>query len=135
LIDRVLFPVLQSYVLAGEFTVFEKLRTAIKENLIFYVVAGVIGGVFIIWLAVKQGFGFAELKSVGQAAGNAWGLFLLIGFLGYGVVELPKLFWRKANRHLRLRYLQFEAVARRQALDASKKTLETTLKVSRREQP
>lgn len=48
------------------------------------------------------------LYGVAIAASNAWGLFILICLLGYGLVEIPKRLWRSANRELTLRYYQFE---------------------------
>lgn len=46
---------LQSYVSAGDFTVFDKVREAVRENLFIYV-AGMVVGLAVIFylLAVKQ---------------------------------------------------------------------------------
>jgi len=56
-------------------------------------------------------------------------LFLLIAFVSYGLVELPKLFWRKANRPLRLKSLQFEIVGLKENLLKSKTKYEGILKL------
>lgn len=46
-------PLLQTYSGAGEFTVLGKLRTALKENLIFYSSYFLLAGVLLVYLAAK----------------------------------------------------------------------------------
>ena len=43
---------MQTYTSAGDFTVLEKIRTSIKENVIFYIVAGAALGLFLILFLV-----------------------------------------------------------------------------------
>ena len=40
---------------------------------------------------------------------NAWGLFLIIFLLGYGLVEIPKELFRLSNYETRQRYLEWSA--------------------------
>ena len=86
------------------------------------------------------------------AAATAWGLILLVLLLvlspsipfltqqGYGLVEIPKRFWQRADRQWVLRYyrqetfqqvliLSYLAVQRKEAVERAKKELEVTLKV------
>ena len=39
---------------------------------------------------------------------NAIGLFILIAFLGYGLVEVPRQLWNKGNTEGQLRYMKFK---------------------------
>lgn len=39
-----------------------------------------------------------DLQTFGITAANTWGLFLLVLLLGYGLVEIPRSYW-KASRH------------------------------------
>lgn len=123
------YPILQSYVFAGDFTFCERFRTALKENIIFYLVAGVILGILLIIIVAKQKLGSAEVFAIAIASANAWGLFLLICLLGYGLVEIPKLLWRKSNKDLTLKYVQFQLVGQREDLEKAKKELTITLKL------
>lgn len=52
---RTAYPLLQSFTAVGEFTFFERVRAAIKENLIFYSVCGTVLGVIIIYIAAVRG--------------------------------------------------------------------------------
>ncbi len=54
LINRVVYPIMQSYVLTGEFSVKEKIFTSIKENLIFYLIIGVVGIVAGLWILIAN---------------------------------------------------------------------------------
>jgi len=40
---------------------------------------------------------------------NAWGLFMIIFLLGYGLVAIPKEFFRKSDYENRLKYLEWSA--------------------------
>lgn len=103
------YPLLQSYSTAGEFHFLERVRTSLKENLIFYGVCGVVMGILIIYIAAKDKLNTAGLVAVAMAASNSWGMFLLFCTLGYGLVEVPKRLWRSANREVMQRYNFFQA--------------------------
>ena len=44
-----------------------------------------------------------------MAMSNAWGLLLCIVFLGYGLVDIPRLFWRQSDLTWIQSYYQFKA--------------------------
>ena len=46
---------------------------------------------------------------------NAIGLFILIAFLGYGFVEVPRYLMNKANTEGQLRYLKFRVAVQSEA--------------------
>lgn len=45
------------------------------------------------------------------ALGNAWGLFLIIILIGYGLVAIPKLLWRAKSVRGRYEYILMHLVA------------------------
>jgi hypothetical protein len=48
------YPLLQSYVCSGQFTVWDRIKAAIRENLIYYAVYFGIGLIFFVWLFFTQ---------------------------------------------------------------------------------
>jgi hypothetical protein len=122
------YPILQSYALAGVFGVLEKLKTAIVENLLFYGIAGAILLVLLVIIAAKNRLDGYGMMGIGIAAANAWGLLLVILFLGYGLVEIPRKIWYRASRHQMLKYYQFKAVELHDELLNSQEKLEKILK-------
>nr|BAK02403.1 predicted protein [Hordeum vulgare subsp. vulgare] len=110
------YPMMQEYTCAGDFTPWEKLKTAIRENLIFYGIAGGIGIVGLIYIGIAQSLTAMSLYSLVIGLSNTWGLFLLMFFIGHGCVEIPRNLWHKSNNALQLRYLQYELAALDQSL-------------------
>ena len=47
-------------------------------------------------------------KVIGRGVVNAVGLFILVAFLGYGLVEVPRELWNKGDTEGQLRYLKFK---------------------------
>lgn len=85
-----LLPIMQSYSMAGDFTTGDKLKSAIRANLIYYSSFGAIFIVLLIYVIFENGLDFPNLKVIIISASNTWGLFLLVILLGYGLVELPR---------------------------------------------
>ncbi len=48
------------------------------------------------------------MKVIGITASNTWGLFLLVLLLGYGLVDVPRSLWNKANSDLNLKQIYFK---------------------------
>ena len=87
-----LFPMLGEWVQAGGFTWGRKLWICIRENLIFYSVMLCLGA-----LGIGLIFIFPEIKgkkttwpNFAIAMSNTYGLVLIMIFLSYGVVMIPK---------------------------------------------
>ena len=57
LINRVVLPLFQEYEDAGEFTIKEKMKRSIKNNLIIYGIGAVFFVIFILYLAFTQKLG------------------------------------------------------------------------------
>lgn len=90
LLTWLILPMMQSYSMAGNFTRVDKLKAAIRANLIYYSSFGAIFMVLLIYVFFKNGIDFASLKVIAISSSNTWGLFLLVILLGYGLVELPR---------------------------------------------
>lgn len=128
----VVYPLLQSYSTAGDFTVLDKLRTSLRENAWFY---GAGAAVLIIFFFIYLFAAPSNNKNpipVAMALGNTWGLVLLICLLGYGLVEIPRGFWRSADKEMELKRCRFEVVGARAALVAARESLAKTLRMIRR---
>ncbi|PRP88074.1 hypothetical protein PROFUN_04165 [Planoprotostelium fungivorum] len=110
-------PICQSYCEAGQFTVFTKLKAAIRENILFYTVMVIIGIIIGGILIASGKFTTEGLLGLAIAGGNAWGLFLLMTFLGYALIELPKYYWLHSDDHRTLDVYQFNAIAYKDKLE------------------
>jgi len=102
-------PFLQDFVDSGGFTFWQKFRAALIINGIFYgsALLGVVG--IVIYLAVAQNFGKDEFLGLAASLGNSVGLCLLILLLGFGLVDIPRRFWRLANLEMTQKLNQFDA--------------------------
>ncbi|XP_064792592.1 G-protein coupled receptor-associated protein LMBRD2B-like isoform X1 [Oncorhynchus masou masou] len=95
-----LLPFMQSYASSGCFSIPGKIKTALIENAIYYGTYLVIFCSLLIYLAVHPQWQLTwqGLQTISIAAANTWGLFLLVLLLGYGLVEIPCLYWN-SSRH------------------------------------
>ena len=96
-----ILPVMCEYVIAGEFTVGGRLCRAIKNNLFLYGL-GLVGLVILVGILFTYEDGREALKSEGLISclislANAWGLFLIMILLGFGLSYVPKSFWKTSD--------------------------------------
>ncbi|XP_057287108.1 G-protein coupled receptor-associated protein LMBRD2 [Pezoporus wallicus] len=107
----ILLPFMQSYARSGGFSITGKIKTALIENAIYYGTYLLIFGAFLIYVAVNPNFNlqWSQLQTIGIAAANTWGLFLLVLLLGYGLVEIPRSHWNGAKRGYLLMKTYFKA--------------------------
>ncbi|XP_073696555.1 G-protein coupled receptor-associated protein LMBRD2a [Garra rufa] len=91
-----LIPFMQSYARSGGFSISGKIKTALIENAIYYGTYLLIFCSLLIYVAVtpKWRLSWSDLRTIGITAANTWGLFLLVLLLGYGLVEIPRSYWR-----------------------------------------
>ena len=92
LLCNFIFPMLGEYVIAGDFTVRAKLWTCVVQNIIFYSILGLLGGIALLYLWAKGQFDRGNSSFTGFLifCTNAYGLILIILFLGYGIVAVPR---------------------------------------------
>ncbi|XP_017736215.1 PREDICTED: LMBR1 domain-containing protein 2 [Rhinopithecus bieti] len=108
----ILLPFMQSYARSGGFSITGKIKTAlIENNAIYYGTYLLIFGAFLIYVAVNPHLHLEwnQLQTIGIAAANTWGLFLLVLLLGYGLVEIPRSYWNGAKRGYLLMKTYFKA--------------------------
>ncbi|KJE88755.1 hypothetical protein CAOG_00345 [Capsaspora owczarzaki ATCC 30864] len=127
LLTWIILPFMQSYVDAGDFTFWGKLKTSIRENLIVYGSLGVLVVGLFLYIAIKASLSVDALLGIAMAASNTWGLFLLIGLLGVGLVETPRSTWNESRADWVTRHLQFKASKLRTELDDAEDDLSETL--------
>ncbi|MBZ3886166.1 LMBR1 domain-containing protein 2 [Sciurus carolinensis] len=110
-VPRILLPFMQSYARSGGFSITGKIKTALIENAIYYGTYLLIFGAFLIYVAVnpRLHLEWNQLQTIGIAAANTWGLFLLVLLLGYGLVEIPRSYWNGAKRGYLLMKTYFKA--------------------------
>ncbi|XP_072243918.1 G-protein coupled receptor-associated protein LMBRD2B-like [Leuresthes tenuis] len=106
-----LLPFMQSYARSGAFSRVGKVKTALIENAIYYGTYLLIFISLLIYVAAhpKWKLTWTELQTIGIAAANTWGLFLLVLLLGYGLVEIPRSYWLSSSHGYLLAKTYFKA--------------------------
>ncbi|KAE9420939.1 hypothetical protein Angca_009583, partial [Angiostrongylus cantonensis] len=95
----IVLPFMQSFVNAGDFTVYGKMRAALFQNAVYYGIYLLVFSILLVYAIIKGVVINAEhLKVILVSASNTWGLFLLVVLLGYGFVEFPRGLWNMGNR-------------------------------------
>lgn len=127
--SRFLYPICQSWVASPEFTIIGRIKSVIKDNAVFYGIAGVaglIGAVILFFTTADRQLS----KTIGLAMtlANNWGLFMLVCLLGVGIVEVPRAYWRRSNVHLQLRYYEYTVGQLYEQYQKNHDLLQTTLK-------
>nr|XP_046243535.1 G-protein coupled receptor-associated protein LMBRD2B-like [Scatophagus argus] len=95
-----LLPFMQSYAQSGAFSRLGKIKMALIENAIYYGTYLIIFISLLIYVAAHPQWrlSWRELQTIGITAANTWGLFLLVLLLGYGLVEIPRSYWRSSSQ-------------------------------------
>jgi len=125
----VVIPIIQEYEKAPDFTVKDKLKRALKTNLMFYVIIAVLGLAFVFYMVIKKQFTSKSLTAFLIAVSNAWGIFLIIMLFGYGLVAIPKSLWKEANLQNRQKYLEWNMSNLKDELEDKKAELGVCLTV------
>ncbi|KAF8945782.1 hypothetical protein BGZ47_001982 [Haplosporangium gracile] len=103
----VLIPLLQAYTQSGEFTVMKRFRSAVRYNIIYQLIIGSIALIGLVFLWYAQGP--SNLRAYIMALSNSWGLVLVVIFMGYGMVDVPRRLWHKGDNARELRRISFKA--------------------------
>jgi hypothetical protein len=91
---------MQSYTQAGEFTRSGKLKSALWDNMIYYLSYFLIAIIILVYIAMKPDLhlDWERTKAIAASASNTWGLFVLVLMLGYGLVEVPRNCWDRSQK-------------------------------------
>ena len=121
----VVYPILQGYAASGQFTFRAKLRSSVQSNLRFYAISGVVGLAFLL-IYVVQTKSLNPLPVV-MALGNTWGLLVLMGFIGLGLVNVPRKIRFESSYGSLLRYYHYSASKAEQDYTAAREGYARTL--------
>lgn len=97
-------PVLQHYSLSGAPSVLGRFGYALNRMWKFYAIVGVLA---VLGVLVAAAFGKLELATLPQLIvtfSNTYGLVAIMALLGYGMVEVPKVLWRRSFPESRLKW-------------------------------
>ena len=106
----VIIPLLKSYESSGEFTKWEKIKYAIKSNLILYGVVSFICLILFIWAFFKLkketiSFFFKNIYNFNYI----FGLSIMLLLLSYSLVKLPKFIYENINYQKTIQYYEYNA--------------------------
>ncbi|KAK9808359.1 hypothetical protein WJX73_005749 [Symbiochloris irregularis] len=96
-------PFLQAFLDSGDFTFLKRVRSSLKANLTYYLLIGSAGLVGILFLLLSGRLSFKELLPLGITLSNTYGLIACLLLLGYGLVRIPRSFWRESDPEASLR--------------------------------
>lgn len=71
-----------------------------------FLAVGLIGLAYIL---ISHKINLSELPPILLTVSNAFGMFLVVIFLSYGLTAIPRTLWRYQNYKLKLKKLQFDA--------------------------
>lgn len=83
----------------------DRLKRSLKSNGVFYVYMLVGAVVFLIILIMINAAGDMGLITFLKCLASAFGMFLLMILLGYGMVEIPRTHWRTGDLSMEVKYL------------------------------
>lgn len=132
LMTWLIVPLEQSYVETGEFTVWQKIKQSVKENMYFYLAAGVLGGVLLVVVSLTSHMSLRAVIGISLALANVYGMLILIAALGWGLVEVPRQVWYHGDMNRELRFAGFMTDANLQGIEDAKTELATVVVIIRK---
>lgn len=92
ILSWLIIPIIKSYNSSGYFIHSEKLKNAIKENILFFIILIVVAIIGYIAICILFGtfINPLYLKNISIGLTLSWGLIQVFFFLGYSLVKLPK---------------------------------------------
>ncbi len=125
-------PVMWYFYEAGDFTFGARLRSALRSNVRFYAVAGLLLVAFLIYVAVESHMTGGALVGFAICLSNTWGLTLYVLLLGYGLVEVPRALWYEADAEKSLEHCYYRAAETHESMLLAEDDLVTTRNIVRR---
>jgi hypothetical protein len=90
ILSWIVLPILQSYDLSYELTIIKKIKSSIIENAKIYIIYGAIFLSLLIYVVLIERSSLKHFISLCTIIANAFGFILLVMFLSYGLVDIPK---------------------------------------------
>ena len=104
LLTWLVIPVLQHYSVSGAPGALGRLWYALNKLWKFYVI---VGALVVLGILTAAAFGELELATLPQlivTLSNTYGLVAIMALLGYGLVEVPRVLWRRSFPETRLKW-------------------------------
>ncbi|CAD7701732.1 unnamed protein product [Ostreobium quekettii] len=92
-----LLPFLQGYGESGDFLLADRILYSLRDNGKFYGILGFLGLLGVVLLALLGQLEPSNLLGWLMGVSNAYGLIGAIFLMGYGLVEVPRKLWQKAD--------------------------------------
>eukprot|EP00899_Mesostigma_viride_P004743 jgi/Mesvir1/1426/Mv14422-RA.3 len=102
---------------------------SLHANLLFYVAVGGVGIFGIVLLLLAGKLPWQSLGGLSIAMSNTFGLLAVTVLLAYGLVEVPRYVWHKANTPRRFRYVTYLAGRVNEKLEDAHAELSTVIMV------
>jgi len=96
LLTWVILPLHQIYEDSGDFTFASRCSTALRENVVFYLVLVGILAIGATGLLFFGSLDASSLSAYGIVVANAWGISTGILLVGYGLVEVPRALYKRS---------------------------------------
>ncbi len=122
----VVLPIQRDFHSSGYFDFRDKLKDSIRVNLRYYALLFILLIVYMIFSLVSRHSSALNAWALLMAAGNTWGLLLLIMLAGSGTVALPRRLWDMADTDKTLRLLYLSATRVEGAMQEARFELEDT---------
>lgn len=90
-------PIIASFVSSADFTVTARMKASFKENLLVYIVSTVVTVLGLLLLIISGRLTWEGIPGVISAAGNLFGLLVVVLLLAYGLVDVPRSLWRYSD--------------------------------------
>jgi len=118
-----LVPFLQGYVYAGDFSFLAKCRCSVRANIFYYSSMAIVGLVVTIYVAVSLRLGIRSILDLGFAVSNAYMTVVLVCFLGYGLISVPRTILTNSDASTKLSRGYRKVASRRKILERAKAQL------------
>lgn len=109
ILTYVIIPVVQEYVVAGDFSKCGRFKTSMRLNLLFYIIIAVVVAGALAYVIFGAGMTFSDLFPILTVIANTYGLVFVVLLLGYGTAELPRTLWSWSDSRGELDRLYFTA--------------------------
>ncbi|TYI94840.1 hypothetical protein E1A91_D02G233600v1 [Gossypium mustelinum] len=119
LLTWVVVPTIQGYEDAGDFTMVERLKTSLHENLVYYLCVGSIAlvGLILFIIFSKNWHVSGDILGFAMACSNTFGLVTGAFLLGFGLSEIPKGIWKNVDWTFRHKVLSHKVAKMAVKLD------------------
>lgn len=122
-----IIPLVNEFQSSGYYHWQDGVLSSLRSNLIQYIVMIVLGAAFVVWVLASHRLTAAELPDFVVVAATAYGMIFVAALGGYGLIELPRWFWKQGDAAGTLRTLQFQAPELENAAYEARQELEAVL--------